>query len=83
MSKDKVIAIYGPSGSGKSTVAKELAKALGLLYIDTGAMFRSMAYMADKKGIPMTSGSEMNSFLETLRGKLESILDANERAQIK
>ncbi|TNF03713.1 MAG: (d)CMP kinase [Deltaproteobacteria bacterium] len=66
MSKDKVIAIDGPSGSGKSTVAKELAKALGLLYIDTGAMFRSMAYMADKKGIPMTSGSEMNSFLETL-----------------
>ncbi len=43
----KVIAIDGPSGSGKSTVAKELARALSVLYIDTGAMFRAIAYIAD------------------------------------
>jgi len=67
MSKDKVIAIDGPSGSGKSTVAKELARSLGLLYIDTGAMFRSLAYMADKKSIPMESGSEMNDFLSLIK----------------
>lgn len=38
------IAIDGPSGSGKSTIAKELAKALNINYLDTGAMYRALAY---------------------------------------
>jgi len=38
------IAIDGPSGSGKSTVAKELAKTLGIIYVDTGAMYRAVAF---------------------------------------
>jgi cytidylate kinase len=42
--KDPVIALDGPSGSGKSTVAKEVARILGITYIDTGAMFRAVAY---------------------------------------
>lgn len=41
----KVMAIDGPSGSGKSTIAKKIAKDLGLVYIDTGAMFRAIAYI--------------------------------------
>jgi cytidylate kinase len=44
MKKDQVIALDGPSGSGKSTVAKLVAQQLGLIYIDTGAMFRAAAY---------------------------------------
>jgi len=40
---ENVIAIDGPSGSGKSTMAKKLASTLGVLYIDTGAMFRALA----------------------------------------
>jgi cytidylate kinase len=40
----KVIAIDGPAGSGKSTVAKELATRLGLEYLDTGAMYRAIAF---------------------------------------
>lgn len=43
--KDKVIAIDGPSGSGKSTLAKIIAKKLNLIYLDTGAMFRALAYV--------------------------------------
>ncbi|MBL7977546.1 MAG: (d)CMP kinase [Bacteroidetes Order II. Incertae sedis bacterium] len=39
-----IIAIDGPAGSGKSTTAKLVAKALGLLYLDTGAMYRAIAY---------------------------------------
>ena len=50
-SKSKVIAIDGPSGSGKSTIAKLLSKKLGLTYLDTGAMFRAIAYYFDNKGI--------------------------------
>ena len=38
------IAIDGPAGAGKSSIAKQLAKDLGYIYLDTGAMFRSIAY---------------------------------------
>ena len=38
------IAIDGPAGAGKSTIAKRLAKTLGFIYVDTGAMYRAMAY---------------------------------------
>lgn len=49
--KDPVIALDGPSGSGKSTVAKLVAQQLGLTYIDTGAMFRSVAFALQHLGI--------------------------------
>ncbi len=45
------IAIDGPSGAGKSTLAKSLAKSLGFIYIDTGAMYRSIGLYALRKGI--------------------------------
>jgi CMP/dCMP kinase len=47
----RVIAIDGPAGSGKSTVAKALAARLGLDYLDTGAMYRSVAFAAIQRGI--------------------------------
>lgn len=52
--KDQVIALDGPSGSGKSTVAKKIAQQLGLIYIDTGAMFRAVAYALQHTGIDFT-----------------------------
>ncbi len=52
--KDQVIALDGPSGSGKSTVAKMIAQKLGLIYIDTGAMFRAAAYALQHTGIDFT-----------------------------
>jgi cytidylate kinase len=54
MKKDQVIALDGPSGSGKSTVAKSIAQKLGLIYIDTGAMFRAAAYALQHTGIDFT-----------------------------
>jgi cytidylate kinase len=47
----RVIAIDGPSGSGKSTVAKAVADRLGLSYLDTGAMYRAVAFEAMRRGI--------------------------------
>jgi cytidylate kinase len=47
----RVIAIDGPAGSGKSTVAKALAARLGLEYLDTGAMYRSVTFAALRRGI--------------------------------
>jgi cytidylate kinase len=46
-----VIAIDGPSGAGKSTVAKLLARQLGYIYIDTGAMYRSIGWKAKQEGV--------------------------------
>ena len=45
------IAIDGPAGAGKSTIAKRLAKELGAIYVDTGAMYRAMAYYFIQKGV--------------------------------
>jgi len=45
------IAIDGPSGAGKSTVAKALAKKLGIVYVDTGALYRTVGYAAIERGV--------------------------------
>ena len=47
----RVIAIDGPAGAGKSTVAKALARRLGLEYLDTGAMYRGVAFAALRRGV--------------------------------
>lgn len=45
------IAIDGPSGAGKSTISKMLAKKLGIIYLDTGAMYRAVALYVSRKGV--------------------------------
>lgn len=54
MKKTNVIAIDGPAGSGKSTVAKGVAKELGFLYIDTGAMYRALTLKAVNEGLDLS-----------------------------
>ena len=49
-----VIAIDGPAGAGKSTVGRRLARRLGLQYLDTGAMYRAVAFAALRRGLPVT-----------------------------
>ncbi len=51
MSKKIIIAIDGPAGSGKSTAAKNLARKLNFTYLDTGAMYRAITYLALRSGI--------------------------------
>ena len=48
-----VVAIDGPSGSGKSTVARRVAEALGLQYLDTGAMYRALTWWALEQGVDL------------------------------
>src|SRR5581483_10285458 len=50
------IAIDGPAGSGKSTVGEQLARKLGYLYFDTGAMYRAVAWLALQRGVDMSDG---------------------------
>jgi pantoate ligase / CMP/dCMP kinase len=49
-----IIAIDGPAGAGKSTVTRQVAEALGLLYLDTGAMYRAVTWLVMRSGIPST-----------------------------
>ena len=62
-----IIAIDGYSSTGKSTTAKAVAKALGYVYIDTGAMYRAVTYLALEKGYASTSGIEVKSLMKVLR----------------
>ncbi len=64
------VAVDGPAGSGKSTVAKEIAKRLGILYIDTGAMYRTVGYAAQKKGIALEDETAVTAMLSDLDMKI-------------
>lgn len=51
-----IVAIDGPSGSGKSSVAREIARRCGLTYLDTGAMYRSVAFVCLERGVDPDDG---------------------------
>jgi len=59
-----VIAIDGPSASGKSTTARAVARALGYLYVDTGAMYRAVAWKALKEELRLSDASAVSGFLD-------------------
>jgi cytidylate kinase len=52
--RNPIIAIDGPAGAGKSSVAKMVAKELGFIYIDTGAMYRGIALKSIQQGVPVS-----------------------------
>lgn len=60
------IAIDGPAGAGKSTIAKAVAKRLGIIYLDTGAMYRSVAYYVLKHGVGVSDEKEVQRLLDGL-----------------
>ena len=59
-----VIAIDGPSGTGKSTTAKLLSKNLGITYLDTGAMYRAITYVAMTSGVTPSDKEALLSLLQ-------------------
>ena len=61
------IAIDGPSGAGKSTIAKSVARALDIDYIDTGAMYRAIGYKMKKEGIDPEDLSAVQTMLDATR----------------
>jgi len=54
-----IVAIDGPAGAGKSTVARALAERLGFHYLDTGAMYRALTWLALRREIPLDRGAEL------------------------
>jgi cytidylate kinase len=71
MSKKLIIAIDGPVGSGKSTIGKRLAERLGYLYVDTGAMYRAVAWKAIEAGISLEDAEALTTLAERSRITLE------------
>lgn len=72
---NKIVAIDGPAGSGKGTVAKILAHKLNLTYIDTGAMYRAIAYLTLKNNVDIKDEDKIielakNSKIEFLNDKV-------------
>lgn len=65
-----IIAIDGPSGAGKSTLGKMLAKKLGLLYLDTGAMYRAAALSAMRAGVSLHDDPAVAAIAESARIEL-------------
>ena len=66
MAKTYAIAIDGPAGAGKSTIAKQLAKELGYHYVDTGAIYRTVAYFMDLLGVSPKDADGVERYIDEL-----------------
>ena len=67
------IAIDGPAGSGKSTVAKILSEKLGIVYVDTGAMYRTAAYYCMTNGIDTKDGNAVAAAMEKINMDIKTV----------
>lgn len=73
MSQIYQIAIDGPAGSGKSTLAKGVAKKLGIMYLDTGAMYRTCAVAAIKAGVDPKDNNSVSKLIESMKLEVKFI----------
>ena len=71
MAKTYSIAIDGPAGAGKSTIAKALAKELGYHYVDTGAIYRTVAYFLDLLGVSPKDVDGVERYIDELTINIE------------
>lgn len=82
--KQSVVAIDGPAGAGKSTIAQMVAKKLGYVYIDTGAMYRAVAWKVLQSGQPVTDAlilkivEDTNVSLENVNGQIYVKVDGKD-----
>ena len=67
-----IVAIDGPAGAGKSTVARRLAERLGFRYLDTGAMYRAVTWLAVGRGLDLEDGAALGALAE------ENLVDLDE-----
>ena len=73
-----IVAIDGPAGAGKSTVAQQLAERLAFRYLDTGAMYRALTWLAISRSVPLAQGDRLGE----LADEYPVTLDAQRRVWI-
>ena len=78
MAKPISIAIDGPAGAGKSTIAKRLAKELGYYYVDTGAIYRTVAYFFDLWGVSPKDIDGISRYIDELNVGIEYAEDGTQ-----
>lgn len=69
----KAIAIDGPAGAGKSTIARKVASELGFIYVDTGALYRTVALAVLKEEIPVSDTVKVIALLDKIQVELKFI----------
>lgn len=77
-----IVAIDGPAGAGKSTVARLAAQALGFLYVDTGAMYRAIAWQADELGLTPDDAESITAMAQQSEVRLEDAPGGRQRVFI-
>ena len=80
-----IVTIDGPAGAGKSSAARGLADRLGFQFLDTGAMYRAIAYAAIEQGIDLTDADAMEQFAASLQIELSDdqvLVNGNDVTQV-
>ena len=65
MTTMRIVAIDGPAGAGKSTIARMVAERVGLMYLDTGAMYRAITVLAQDQGVHLDNDEQMSALLDS------------------
>ncbi|MFM9110136.1 MAG: pantoate--beta-alanine ligase, partial [Prochlorococcaceae cyanobacterium] len=78
MPRPPIVAVDGPAGAGKSTVTRALAQRLGLLYLDTGAMYRALTWWLQRQGVDPADAAAIAPLLEGLELQLDIAADGSQ-----
>jgi len=82
MSRSPLVAIDGPAGAGKSTVTRAFARRLGLVYLDTGAMYRAVTWWVQRQGADPSDGAAVAACLQNLALDLNTAADGQQLVRI-
>jgi pantoate ligase/cytidylate kinase len=82
MSRAPIVAIDGPAGAGKSTVTRAFAERLGLIYLDTGAMYRAVTWLVQQSGVDASDAAAVAPLLEGLDLQLSTAASGSQRVSV-
>jgi pantoate ligase/cytidylate kinase len=82
MSRAPIVAIDGPAGAGKSTVTRAFAERLGLIYLDTGAMYRAVTWLVQQSGVEVGDAAAVAPLLSGLDLQLSTAAAGSQRVSV-